>query len=129
MKISPYRWETIYDGLVVVANALSAEVVMVCYAGIWFCYGSLAGERSVKLLSRTHCKITALARGDDFLRTYGEKDGARKSKRWLNERPSDKQIELIGQAGWTMNRYQASCHLTWKFKEEKVKKSIMSLVS
>jgi DNA repair protein RadD len=140
LNLSPYRWEPLWDGVVVVAEAMTASAILVQYKGIWFAYGIVRGFKNVQLLARSHDKVMALAKGDDFLREHGDKSAARKSKRWLTEPLSDKQADLLGVprpaigfagglfGGSTMNRYAACCHLTWKFNQEKIRKSIEAQV-
>jgi DNA repair protein RadD len=127
LEMSPYRWEALWDNQVVIADGLSAAAILVNYAGIWWTYGVVKGERNIRLLNRSHDKIMALANGDDFLRTHGDKSAAKKSKRWLNERASEKQCQLLGINPMSFsapNRYKAACMLTWKFNERKIQSSI-----
>lgn len=151
LDLSPYRWEQLWDGVVVVAEALTASVVLVSFGGLWWAYGIIRGQRGVTLLTRSHDKVMALAKGDDFLRDHGDKSAAKKSKRWLSEPLSDKQADLLGVArhnpgifggrdyliprhggipaapvGITKNRYQACCELTWKFNEKAIQASIFA---
>lgn len=148
LALSPYRWEPLWDGMVTIAEALTASVVLVSYGGMWWAYGIVRGVRAVQMLVVSHDKVMALARGDDFLREHGDKDAARKSKRWLSEPLSYKQADLLGvprynaglfggrsgliplpgqpAPGITKNRYQACCELTWKFNENAIKTSIFA---
>lgn len=151
MKLSPYRWEPLWGGVVVVAEALTASAVLVSYNGLWWAYGIVRGARGVTLLSTSHDKVMAMVKGDDFLRDHGDKQAAKKSKRWLTEPLSDKQADLLGvpryqpgfmgarhaysgrsgfpgqlAPGITKNRYQACCELTWKFNEKGIQSSIFA---
>lgn len=155
LDLSPYRWEPLWGGVVVVAEALTASVVLVSFGGLWWAYGIIRGQRGVSLITRSHDKVMALAKGDDFLRDHGDKSAAKKSKRWLSEPLSDKQADLLGVArhnpgifggrsgmlprpgelfhtpapGILKNRYQACCELTWKFNEKAIQASIFAQAS
>lgn len=121
---SPFKWEEIFDGLVLVADAFSAWAMCVAYNGRWF---ALGGDKptGVHLLGDTADRMLALVSADDFLRQRGDKDAANKSKRWLHEGASMKQLQLLGFNGIGnpagLSKYQASCHLTWKFNERQVR--------
>lgn len=134
LALSPFRWEHLFEGAVVIAEALSASVVLVEFSGTWFAYGIVRGAPKVEMLARTHDKAMAIAKGSEFLKTRGDKDHAKKTKRWLSEPISDKQADLLQVPRHfgpvftqpLMNRYHACCLLTWKFNEEKLKKSILA---
>ena len=135
LNVSPYRWESLWDGLVVVAEALTAAAVLVNYNNLWWSYGIIRGQRGVRLLSWSQDKVMGLLKGDEFLREHGDKSAAKKSKRWLSEPMSDKQADLLGLPrvnqilfGGTMskNRYTACCELTWKFNEKAIQSSIFA---
>ena len=66
----------------------------------------------------------AIAAADDYLRSNGDSDGASKAKRWMKLPASDKQQELLKISQYEMNRYQASCALTWKFNEDKIRRKV-----
>jgi DNA repair protein RadD len=136
LRLSPYRWEEIYNDQVIVAEAMTASAILVNFKGTWMAYGfRLKDDRKVmKLITVSHERLMALSMADDFLREYGDSTAAKKSKRWLNEPLSDKQASFLGiqPSGFftpKMNRYEACCRITWKFNEEKIKRSILAINS
>jgi len=137
LKLSPYRWEEIFTNQVIIAEAMTASAILVNFQGTWMAYGfRLDGERkTMKLITVSHERLNALSMADDFLREFGDATAAKKSKRWLNEPLSDKQAAILGinptesMFGMKMNRYEACCRITWKFNEEKIKRSIMAINS
>jgi hypothetical protein len=71
-----------------------------------------------------------MASADDYLRENGDKDASRKSKRWLHEPPTDKQLQLLGldqMSAMGITKYRASCMLTWKFRERAIKIKILAV--
>lgn len=151
MSMSPFSWQPLWNGEVVIAEALTAAAIIVYYQETWWAYGTVRGNRNVQMLVASPDKVMTLAKGNEFLKQYGDKDAARKSKRWLTEPLSDKQADLLGverhnpgifgglavkrsgtqfslfqAAGVMKNRYQACCELTWKFNEQAIKASIFA---
>lgn len=120
---SPYRWEPLFDGIVWVATAFETWAVVVSYMGRWHALGGIKGER-MRRLSDTNEKLLALASADDFLREHGDTDAGSKSRQWLYSPPTDRQLALLQltpDRAIGMTRYQAGCHLTWKFNERGVR--------
>lgn len=127
MELSPYRWQDMFDGAVTMANGLDAWACLIDHDGMWHAIGGLDATR-VNLLNRSPDKLQALASADDFLRAYGNKDAAQKTKRWLAQPATDKQLSLLGLAGgmyFGMTKYLASCLITWKFNEPRIQRIIL----
>lgn len=123
---SPYRWENLFDGLVTIANAIDAWACVLNIGGQWVAVGG-AKEEGIRLLGDNEDRLLSLAVADDFLREHGDDDTAKKSKSWLNQPPSEKQLQLLGlgpMGGLGMSRYRASCLLTWKFFERGIKQKV-----
>jgi DNA repair protein RadD len=127
---SPYRWESMFDGIVMVASAFDAWAMIVSFQGRWHALGGCKGE-GIKHLANEGDRIVALASADDFLRVKGDTDGAKKTKRWLAEAPSDAQLKHLGlepmQAlGLGVTRYRATCALTWKWNERAIQAKLLA---
>jgi hypothetical protein len=117
LNLSPYFWQDLYDGSIVMANALSAWAVLVNYENHWFAVGKVEGGRC-KVLMVSSEKITALSSADDFLREYGDAEAAKKTKRWLFEPASTKQLAYMPEGMvFGITKYYASCQMTWNFNE------------
>lgn len=131
LEASPYKWQDMFDGLATMANAISAWAVLVLYRGRWHALGMIAGQQRVPRLLAVvgeADRTAALASADDFLREHGDRDAARKTKRWLHEPASDKQLALMkveGSVPFGMTKYLASCHITWIFNERGIKQAVM----
>ena len=123
IEMSPFRWESLWDGVVMIANAMSAWSVVVQYDGKHFAVGGKDKDRHAHLIAVSYDRLQAVASADDYLREHGDRDAARKSKRWLTEAASDKQIAALGYPPMTfgINKYRATCELTWKWKERLIR--------
>lgn len=127
LELSPYRWQDMFDGAVMMANAMSAWAMLVFYRDRWHAVGK-ADKGSAHLLAVGSDKVAAMASADDFLREHGDKDASRKTKRWLTEPATEKQLSLLGIAGQTfmpITKYLASCQLTWRFNEKDIQRLVM----
>lgn len=131
IEMSPFRWESFWDGAVTMANAMTAWAVVVRHDNKeWVVAGEDTPGAKPHLVAVTTDRLQAMASADDFLREHGDRDAARKSKRWLHEPPSDKQIQLLGydvMSAFGITKYRASCELTWKFKEKAIRGRILSI--
>lgn len=122
---SPFKWEEFWDGVVFIANGFDAFGMTIWYEGEWH---AIAGARGVSLKHLAHGdKILCLSAADDFIRQNEQEAAAHKSRRWLHLPPTDKQLYHLGldpMHSLALNRYRASCLLTWKFQEARVQKKL-----
>jgi DNA repair protein RadD len=122
---SPFRYESLFDGLASMASALDAWALIVCYGTRWHAIGG-SKDSGIHHLADNGDRLLSMAAADDFLREHGDRDTARKSKRWLSEPPSDKQLQMLGFANQMqalgMTKYRATCLIQWKFSEKAIRK-------
>ena len=126
VALSPYRWEQMFEGLAWVANALEAWAVVVKFAGRWIALGGRKGE-PMRVLGDNAEAALALVSADDFLRETGDSEKAAKVNGWLSLPPTDKQLQYLGLTHMTaigINRYRASCCLTWLMNERGIKRRL-----
>ena len=128
IELSPYKWEDIAGGLILMANRLKAWACVVDYGGTFCAIGGTDATREVTLTSRSRTKLVAMASADDFLRENGDRSNSLKTKSWLNLPPTEKQLQTLGGTAnsFSMSRYRASCLITWKFVEGRVKAKVLS---
>ena len=127
MELSPFRWQDMFDGAVTMAHGMDAWACLVDHDGMWHAIG---GRRdiSAKLLIQTQDKLQALASADDFLRENGDREAAKKTKRWLSQPASEKQLSMLGLAHsimFGMTKYLACCLITWKLNEPRIQRIIL----
>lgn len=80
-------------------------------------------------------KTQATAAADDFLREIEEGDAARKTKRWLNNPPSEKQKEHLARHGvnispmdFSWDKYKAACWLNYLWNRAAIDSKINEMV-
>lgn len=129
LTASPFRYVDLFrNGAAMLATGFEA------WAGVfspndetWTAMGRRKGERTIHRLADTS-RVMAIASADDFLREHETDGSAKKTKRWLDQPASEKQIELlnrfgyqavvdlIGESGWT--KYAAACHAEFQFNRK-----------
>jgi len=131
---SPFRWEDLFDGIGAMANGIDAWAFIMLYRGRWHALGggvALAKESlnspNLKSLGDFPDRLTALGVADDFMRAYGNRDAAKKSKAWLALPPTDTQIKMLKLGQFSnMTRYRACCLYTFKMFESRIQSIITS---
>ena len=130
LELSPFRWELFWDGAVTIASAMTAWACVVRHDGKEYAVGGNDKGNACTLIAVTTDRLQAISSADDYLREHGDKDSARKSKRWLTETPSEKQYQLLGltpMSSGGITKYRAACALTWKWKERHIKSRILAI--
>ncbi len=126
LQMSPYRWESMFEGICLIAAAFDAWAIVVQYAGRWIALGGKKGE-PLRLLADNSEQVLSLVTADDYLREAGDSESAAKTKRWLSMPPTDKQLQLLGLTpnnSFGLTRYRATCSLTWVFNERAIKRRL-----
>jgi hypothetical protein len=115
LKRSSFQWCDLFgDDAALLANGFHG------WAGAFFMNGTwlAIGER-----------LVALAAADDWLNTHETDETAHKSRRWLREPPTEKQLAHLPptvRADLGMTRYQASALLTFKFNRHEIRRLVMA---
>ena len=135
MNRSPFRWIDLFGTGACLAAAgfngfaLIAEVDGLCMAIV----KKNKGKTRV-ISSGTRRQVMAAA--DDFMRQNESGDTANKTKRWLNDSPSQKQRDLLAQHGvvvsaldfsWT--KYRAACMLNYVWNKRFVDNIVYNIVA
>ena len=130
MKMSPFRWVDLFgSGKVMLASGFKAWVSTCSMDGEkWFSLGKLKGS-DMRTLAIGH-KTQAMAAADDFLRMHEDSDAARKSKRWMKEPASVKQLELLERIGWNakqdfgLQKYQGACLINFLLHKNHIERKM-----
>ena len=117
LKRSNFRWCDLFgadDALM--ATGFNAWGGVFFLNGRWYAVGGARSWHPKLLLvgERTVC----IAKADDWINEHESADAAHKSKRWLNEAPTLKQLALLPpamRADYGLTRYQASAMLSFQF--------------
>ena len=129
MKMSPFLWiEPFPESHIMMAPGFKG---VVCIAPLYVNDFWVAMVKPQSMPVRTVAigdKINAMRAADDFLREIEDDSAANKTKRWLNQKASAKQIQLLRDAGVEVNvmdfswtKYRASCALGFLWTEHRYK--------
>lgn len=125
LSMSPYKWQPMFDNTVQMANGITAWACIFQHGQVWFAFGKSENMTNVRLIAAggPDGKIAVLSSADDFLRDYGDREACLKTKRWLQEPATPKQLQYLdlnGKMVFGMTKYLASCLMTWKFNEQRI---------
>ncbi|WP_375698024.1 DEAD/DEAH box helicase family protein [Pseudophaeobacter sp. TrK17] len=119
LKRSSFAWVDLFgtdDALM--ATGFSAWGGIFWMDGVWYAIGGAKGERP-RLLGvgeRTVC----LAQADDWLNTHESDESAFKTRSWLRQPPTDKQLKYLPpecRHDFGLTRYRASALMTFSFNK------------
>ncbi len=126
LKRSNFAWCDLFgDDCALLAAGFKAWSGVFFLEGRWYAVGGLE-KTSLRLLGvgeRTVC----LAQANDWLNEQETDDAAHKSRRWLNEVPTEGQLRYLppaARADFGMTRYQASALLTFQFNKNAIKRVV-----
>ena len=133
MQLSPFRWIDIFgNGNCMMATGFDGFGIV-----------ATIGENSIGLVKSQNGRLKAVAIGskvqatsaaDDFLREIESSKAANKSKRWLNDRATPKQMELLKKNNveisfmdfsWT--KYKAACWLNYLWNKDGIDKMVKEM--
>ena len=128
LKRSSFRWCDLFgDDAALIANGFHAWSGIFFLNGRWHALGG-AKQQPPRLLSigeRTVC----LAAADDWLNENESDESAHKTKAWLNQPATEKQMQYLPPAcrqDYGLSRYQASTLLTFTFNKAAIRRLVMS---
>lgn len=124
LQRSNFRWCDLYgDDSSLLACGFNAFAGLFFLNGHWYSVGYTDHNNRLRLLAqgeRTNC----LAAADDFLNNYETDESAHKSKRWLDEAPTEKQLALLPgeyRMDLGLNKYHASSLLKFQFNKNAIR--------
>ena len=92
-------------------------------------WASRGGDGSA--ISAVGTRAQVLAAADDYLREIESTAAASKSRRWLEDPATTKQIELLRRAGYPvsafdfgLSKYAANCHLNFVWNQAAIKAAV-----
>jgi len=123
LKRSSFRWVDLFsDDAALVANGFNAWGGIFFLNGRWHAVGGVRGQ-AARLLSigeRTVC----LAASDDWLNENETDESAHKTRSWLNQPPTEKQLQYLPvefRHDHGLTRYRASALLTFRFNKSAIR--------
>jgi hypothetical protein len=133
---SPFRWINLFNSeSVLFASGFAAMAGVFSPNGgdTWYALGKLVLDKQIHKLAVTG-RLQALAAASDFLRQNETNDAAKKSKTWLNDSASPKQITFLRQLGYNVktdplgnseySKYSAACHINFSLNRNSIEKAI-----
>ena len=127
LKRSSFRWADLFgDDAALIANGFHAWGGIFFLEGRWHALGG-AKQQQPRLLSIGE-RAVCLAAADDWLNENETDESAHKSRRWLNQSATEKQLRYLPpecRHDYGMNRYQASALLTFTFNKQAIRRLVM----
>ena len=124
LQRSNFRWCDLYgDDSSLLACGFNAFAGLFFLKGHWYAVGHTDSDGKTHLLAQGE-RINCLAAADDFLNNYETDESAHKSKRWLDEAPTPKQLALLPpeyRMDLGLNKYHASSLLKFKFNKHAIR--------
>lgn len=120
LAASNFKWVDIWgDSNALIAAGFDAWAGLFWWNGVWHAVGGTKSE--VKHLGVGE-RIVALALGDDYLNDREGDNGAHKTKRWLKQPATEKQLAALGLMPMdaSVSKYNAMCRLSFKFNKHAI---------
>lgn len=131
LNASPFRWVDLFNtDTCLMASGFAAWAG--CFSPdrgeTWLAIGQIRNEKKVHKLALTG-RLQAMSAADDFLRNYETTGAAKKSKKWLNDPATEKQIEVLSKFGYQANplqftKYSAACHANFNFNKRLIERAL-----
>ena len=123
---SSFRWVDLFgDDGALVANGFNAWAGAFFLNGRWHAVGGAQGN-SPRLLAFGE-RLVCLAAADDWLNEHESDESAHKSRRWLDQAPTEKQLALLSpehRQDLSLTRYEASALLTFRFNRGPIRRLV-----
>ncbi|MEG3639309.1 DEAD/DEAH box helicase [Magnetococcus sp. PR-3] len=126
LKRSSFRWVDLFgDDAAMMANGFNAWSGIFFLNGRWHGVGGAKGQatRLLAVGERSICLATA----DDWLNENETDESAHKSRSWLKQPPTEKQLQYLPVAyrhDMGLTRYQASALLSFRFNKAMIRRLI-----
>lgn len=133
LNASPFRWVDLF-GTDTCLMACGFTAWAGCFSPdrgeTWVALGKLQDEKKVHPLAVTG-RLQAMSMADDFLRNYETSAAAKKSKRWLDDPATEKQMEILGKFGYDVagpvpqfTKYTAAAHANFNFNKRLIERAL-----
>ena len=103
------------------------------WGGVFFLSGrwhAIGGGKALRpRLLAVGDRTVCMAQADDWLNDRESADSAHKTRRWLNESPTEKQLGYLPESMRTdfgMTRYQASALLSFQFNKNAIQRLVLA---
>lgn len=122
-KESSFLWvDAMDDNSALIANGFKAWAGIFYLDGNWYAVGAAQTEKA-RLLSIGE-RLVSLAAANDWLNQHESDASAHKTKRWLEQPPTEKQLNILPhkyRMDYSLTRYKASVLITFQFNRRKIR--------
>ena len=132
MQMSPFRWIDLFgDGSLRMAMGFEGFVGVANTSELSISFGLTKGKKMQLKVLAVGGSPQATAAADDFLREIEDGNAAKKTKRWLDQRATQKQIAHLHKQGievgfmdfsWT--KYKAACMLSFMWNKTIIEEAV-----
>lgn len=128
LKRSSFAWVDLFgseDALL--ATGFSAWGGIFWMDGIWYAIGG--GKNEPARLLGVGERAVCLAKADDWLNRHETDESAFKTRAWLNQPATEKQLQYLSPAArqdYGLTRYRASALMTFGFNKRAIRQLILS---
>ena len=126
LKRSSFAWVDLFgDDAALMANGFNAWGGIFFLEGRWHAVGGGKGQAS-RLLGVGE-RAVCLAQADDWLNTNETDESAFKSKGWLKQAATEKQLQYLPtefRSDYGLTRYRASALMTFKFNKREIRQLV-----
>ncbi len=131
LERSPFAWWDLHgDGQAMMASGFNGWAGVFHDGALWHGLGQPKGRAIRPLAIGT--RVQALAAADDFLRATETGTASIKSRRWLNDPATMKQMDLLQRAGheangldFSLSKYAANCHLNFRWNRGAITAAVL----
>lgn len=125
---SPFKWCDLFEtGKAMVAKGFTAMTGVFSADGVQFIAVGRVDRGPLRIIQRG-AKPQCLSMADDFLRQNEDGDAAKKTKRWLRDKASDKQRTMLQRydygPDYGFTKYSANCHLAFQWNKQKIERAL-----
>jgi len=128
LRRSNFSWCDLFgDDCALLASGFKAWSGVFFLEGRWYAVGGL--EKCQARLLGVGDRTVCLAQANDWLNQQETDDAAHKTRRWLNEGPTEGQLRYLPtelRADFGLTRYQASALLTFQFNKHSIRRVVQA---
>jgi DNA repair protein RadD len=122
LQQSNFLWVDLFgDDSSLISSGFQAWGGLFQFEGTWYAVGGKNGDET-KLLTSGE-RIVCLATANDWLNLYETEDTVHKTRDWLNEMPTQKQIQVLpkqDKLDFNLTRYRASALITFEMNKKAI---------
>ncbi|MCT4494521.1 MULTISPECIES: DEAD/DEAH box helicase [Hyphomicrobiales] len=126
LKRSSFKWCDLFgDDAALVATGFTAWAGVFFLNGRWYAVGGRQGQPTT--LVGAGERMVCLAAADDWLNEHESDESAHKTRRWLSQPPTDRQLALLPaeyRQDFGLTRYQASALIAFQFNKAAIRRLV-----